>query len=484
MTPAELGRLSLSRWRMAMTGAEPIREATLSAFDERFGPCGWQSSAWACVYGLAENTLYAAGRAELPCILPLDRRRLGIGQCPLPPEVKASSGGEGGTGGGSGDGNGSSSGSGGGSGRGGDDSGGGDCDGSDSDGGSTPSVLYCAGCFLLPSTTGQELTIVHPDSGTALADDTVGEVWLRGPCLGRGYWGCAEASSATFAATLTQSPQLVQPYLRTGDLGLIHEKRLYLVGRLKDVLTLRGRTLHASDVEECIERRHSDVLRAGCCAAVAVEDVHEEGLVLLMELKAEATRPKGPLSSAVQLASLLGDLRKLLASLMGVRPKHMLLLSPHTLPKTTSGKLRRIECRQLYMHFVARREAADRSDCTLGRSLVHSWQWQDARPGSCAGEREASAQGGGSEEGEEGEGEAEEDAGLSAGDVLLELGQVSEGSVQKEGGAQVDGAEEGVVGEVDGRREVAAVGVPMVSDDPGLPELSVQTICKVCPKQS
>ena len=126
--------------------------------------------------------------------------------------------------------------------------------------------------------------------GLCLSLSQVGEVWLRGSCVARGYWNAPEATALTFHATLDGStsgaperePAPDAHHLRTGDLGFVHEGRLFIVGRLKDVLLLRGRTLHAHDLEELAEQSAADALRTGCGAAFAVDSEHGEALVLML----------------------------------------------------------------------------------------------------------------------------------------------------------------------------------------------------------
>ena len=132
----------------------------------------------------------------------------------------------------------------------------------------------------------QWVAIVEPDSCVALPDGTVGEIWVGGASVCRGYWGLPELSAETFGGVQrgVQSNGCTDDtkpvfrsgrHLRTGDLGLVHEGRLYVVGRIKDVITLRGLSLHASDVEACAERA-CEALRPGCCAAFSVQDDDEE----------------------------------------------------------------------------------------------------------------------------------------------------------------------------------------------------------------
>ncbi|EOD06406.1 hypothetical protein EMIHUDRAFT_41407, partial [Emiliania huxleyi CCMP1516] len=298
---AELPRLDLSRWRIAMNGAEPIRAATLREFEAKFGRAGFDPASWACVFGLAENVLYVAGCAEPAHLLRLDRARLAVGDVPLPRASPA---------------------------------------------GASQALEACGHALLPERESGQAVRIVG-DAREALPDGTVGEVWVRGPSVARGYWQLEELSRETFCATLAGSSEGqsgesgcgADSYLRTGDLGLLWEGRLYIVGRIKDVLTIKGRTLHAHDIEVCAERG-SDALRLGCCAAFPVlGDDGDEALVLMAELREEAARACAAV--AAQVASAVGEGE-------GVRPTVVVLLAPRSILKTTSGKLRRRELRLAY----------------------------------------------------------------------------------------------------------------------------------------
>ncbi|KAL3893211.1 MAG: hypothetical protein SGPRY_014387, partial [Prymnesium sp.] len=395
VTEEECSTLSLSHWRVAMIGAEPIRERTLKCFDELFGRCGWRRERWACVYGLAESTLYAVGTTEVPSLLPLDRSRLQVGERPIVAE-KAGSAGGGIEGEGAMDSDGGERGS-----RSDRGSGGGSvmraehgvgAEGvrwisregvskseravaADAGAASDGSCGWrCVGCALPSDARGQRLLIVHPDLHMPLADGCVGEIWLAGPSVARGYWNHPEDQSfgAALMATLPacSSPsdsaegQVCEDtrYLRTGDLGLLHRGRLYIVGRLKDVLLIRGRTLHAADVEECVERHHPTAVRSGCCAAFAIEGESEEGLALMIEILKQTSH------SEEAMEALVRSTRTVLAQLLGVKPCYVMLLKPNTLPKTTSGKLRRAECCKLLKSMeAAKGRATDRE------ALVHVW---------------------------------------------------------------------------------------------------------------
>jgi len=504
-----------------MNGAEPIRAATLRAFAAKFAPAGFDPAAFSCVFGLAENCLLACGYAELPCVLRVARDKLGVGDRPMPDPaaVGAFVSGEG------------------------------SCVGGAvgpakeesmpdpaavgafvaGEGGCAAGVvgpalqestwLEVVGCPLLPNqgAVSQVVRIVHPTTRAPLTLGTVGEIWIAGASVARGYWQLDDVTEATFRARLDLStppdgatalwpdarldlntpsngaaalwpdsrldsstpphgaaalwpdaqgstssansapppaamaagamaagampaaamavgamaaaamsaevkavevkaaagtdavvaaaaaraaearvaaakaavkraPSLppssppgvlpsplpappppapaeepdsashalrgpLAPHLRTGDLGFVWERRLYVVGRIKDVLTVRGRTLHASDVEACAESGAPTRLRPGCCAAFALDFAGgstEERLVLVAELRPEAESiPGGELEQLCQVVAEAVRERE------AVRPAVILLLRARSILKTTSGKLRRRDCREAYLRLVS-----------------------------------------------------------------------------------------------------------------------------------
>ena len=319
-----LSKLSLSHWHIAMNGAEPIRAQTIQDFSARFAACGFDPRAWAPVFGLAENCLYCCGRAEETVILRVDRARLGVGDRPMPQSGPVEA-----------------------------------------------SVLEACGHYILPqAATKQAVRIVHNETCEELPDGTVGEIWVCGPSVACGYWQLEDLSNETFRARIksTTSPTDA-PHLRSGDLGFIWERRLYVIGRIKDVLTIKGRTLHAHDIEVCAERG-SDILRPGCCAAVPITaDGGEDSLVIMAEVRPEA--PTAPEELDEALRGAVGEI----SESEGVRPSAIVLLKARSILKTTSGKLRRREMRQAYAQLVLGETPAEKSQWLIPRSaLVHVWR--------------------------------------------------------------------------------------------------------------
>ena len=273
-----LARLDLSGWRVAFSGSEPIRQDSLDDFAARFATCGFHASAYFACYGLAEATLFVSGgrRGEGIPNLRLDARALG--------EHRA---------------------------EGGDD-------------------LLLASCgFAQPE---HAIRLVDPASGDDLPDDRVGEIWAAGPSIAHGYWRNPEASAATFV----QRDGRV--WLRTGDLGFRRDGQLYVTGRLKDMLIVRGQNLYPQDIERTVEEQVEGV-RKGRVAAFAVTVDGREGIGLAAEVGRRVRK-------LMPAKTLVGLIRQAVAEVHGETPCLVALLDPGALPKTSSGKLQRAACRQ------------------------------------------------------------------------------------------------------------------------------------------
>ena len=320
-----LAKRSLAHWKVAMNGAEPIRASTVTEFSARFASCGFESRAWAPVFGLAENCLYCCGRAEETVILQVDRACLGVGDKPMPQTGPIQT-----------------------------------------------SILEACGHYILPeSSTNQMVKIVHNETCEERPDGTVGEIWVCGPSVAGGYWQLEDLSTDTFRARIKSTTNPTDaPHLRSGDLGFIWERRLYIVGRIKDVLTIKGRTLHAHDIEVCAERGGEGFLRPGCCAAIPITaEGGEDTLVIMSEIRPEAsTNP----------ADLEQNLRGVVSEISeseGVRPSAIVLITARSILKTTSGKLRRREMRQAYAQLVLGERPAEKWQFLIPESaVVHVWK--------------------------------------------------------------------------------------------------------------
>ncbi|MNQ97012.1 Long-chain-fatty-acid--AMP ligase FadD26 [compost metagenome] len=174
--------------------------------------------------------------------------------------------------------------------------------------------------------------VVQPQSLEVLGDNRVGEVWAAGPSIAQGYWRNPEATAKSFIA------QDGRTWLRTGDLGFMRDGELYITGRLKDMLIVRGHNLYPQDIEQTIERE-VEVVRKGRVAAFAVTVEGEEGIGIAAEISRSVQKILTP-------QALIKTLRQTVAEACQQVPSVVVLLNPGALPKTSSGKLQRAACRE------------------------------------------------------------------------------------------------------------------------------------------
>lgn len=282
--------LDLSSWQVAFNGAEPVRRDTLRRFSAAFAEAGFRPEAHYPCYGLAEATVAVSGGtvAGGARTLWLSREALSRGAVERIPE-------------------------------------------------GAPNGTAVVGCGRTQSR--HRLRIVDPERRVRLPSDRIGEIWVAGPSVACGYHGRAGESREVFTADLGED----RGYLRTGDLGFIDGDELFVVGRLKDVIILRGKNHHPPDLERTIEQWVT-AIRPGCTAAIAAQRHGEEGLVILAEV---GRRGDAPLP-APALAAVTERVKNALAAEHGLAAIDVRLLPPGRLPKTSSGKLRRALCRRLY----------------------------------------------------------------------------------------------------------------------------------------
>ncbi len=223
--PPEVRRtLDLSRWTVAFNGAEPIRPETLDRFADAFAVSGFSRDAFVPCYGLAEATLLASGGKPEPRARGFDPKALEQRRVQRSQDSVARR------------------------------------------------LVACGDASLVK--------VVDPSTRAELPPEAVGEIWVRGDSVAKGYWGRPEVSTETFRATTTSGEG---PFLRTGDLGFIDEGQLFVAGRIKDMLIIRGRNHYPQDFELTAEESHPG-LRPGCGAAFALEVDGEERLVVVHEV--------------------------------------------------------------------------------------------------------------------------------------------------------------------------------------------------------
>jgi acyl transferase domain-containing protein/acyl-CoA synthetase (AMP-forming)/AMP-acid ligase II/acyl carrier protein len=288
VTADQLATLDLSSWRVAFSGAEPVRADTLDRFAETFAPCGFRSRAFYPCYGLAEATLIVTGgdAETVPTRVAVSRTGLEQNACTVVPA-------------------------------------------SDPD---VRTLVGCGGVLL-----DQNLLIVNPETGAPCPPDQPGEIWISGPSIAQGYWQRPDESAWTFAARTANGDG---PFLRTGDLGFVHGGELYIAGRIKDLIILRGRNIYPQDIELTVERCHPAV-RPACGAAFTVDTDVDDRLVVVSEVRRD--------SRDVPVEVVAGAIRQAVAEEHEVQVDVVVLLRPGSIPKTSSGKVQRHACKAGYI---------------------------------------------------------------------------------------------------------------------------------------
>lgn len=287
VTDAERSDLDLSSWERVCVGAEPIRADTLARFVERFAPCGLRRDAIYPCYGLAEATLFVAGGSSDDGFTTgtFDTAALEAGRA-----VPAADG---------------------------------------------PSRTIVAAGREWPE---QRVVIVNPETGRRCEPDDVGEIWVSGPNVAHGYWERPDESMATFDARLPDMSDVT--WLRTGDLGFLHQEALYIAGRLKDLVIIAGRNHHPADVEITVESAHA-AIRAGGAAAFAIETSGTEALVVVAEIERTSRR--------ADVDEVSRAIARAVAERHDLVPQAVAVVRPASLPRTSSGKIQRHLCRANYL---------------------------------------------------------------------------------------------------------------------------------------
>jgi acyl-CoA synthetase (AMP-forming)/AMP-acid ligase II len=277
--------LDLSSWDIAYNGSEPVRARTLERFVNAFEPCGFRATSFYPTYGMAEATLLISGGEKN--VEPVIRR---FDVMPSP---------------GSND---------------------------------QPSKKLIVSC----GRTGPEhkVVIVDPDTQRPLTDSQVGEIWLTGPSVSPGYWNLREQSAEIFNRRLTGAGD--ESFMRTGDLGFLEDGELYVTGRMKDLIIVRGRNHYPQDIEETAQTSHP-ALRLGFGAAFVVEDDANERLVLVNEVRRQYLRK-------LALSEIAGEVRAAVVREHGLRVAGVVLLKTASVPKTSSGKIQRGLCKARFLN--------------------------------------------------------------------------------------------------------------------------------------
>ncbi|TDX61141.1 amino acid adenylation domain-containing protein [Methylosinus sp. sav-2] len=322
--------LDLSHWRIAFSGAEPVRASTLDRFARGFAISGFRRDSFYPCYGLAEATLVVTAPTRdrpLP-IVEVDRQALEARRV------------------------------------------------APSQGAKSTAVVGCGHGW-----PGYDVQIVDPESTSICAPGEIGEIWVAGPGVALGYWNRPDDTARVFGATVAEGDG--RAYLRTGDLGFLERGEIFVAGRLKDLIIVAGRNFHPQDIE-CVIDEQIEGLRRGSTAAFPVTIDDREALIVV----AEPDRSHlGALENSGGEA-LFRNIRTCVVNEIDVEPADIVLVQPGSVPKTSSGKLRRAECRQRYLSgelrtlarahsaapssaAVAEQSSAERADAFLREALSY-----------------------------------------------------------------------------------------------------------------
>lgn len=293
ITAEQKAELDLSCWTTAFNGAEPIRRETLERFAEAFAPCGFRQEAFAPCFGLAEATLLVSGvrKTALPSVRTLQTAALTQNRAVVV-ETGASI--------------------------------------------EQKHVRTFVSSGQIP--LGQKVVIVNPETRTLCSSDEIGEIWASGPNIAQGYWQKVEETQHTFQAYLADSGE--GPFLRTGDLGFLQDGELFVTGRLKDLIIIRGRNHYPQDIELTVEQSHP-ALRAGCVIASSFDVLGEERLVIVSEVERQFRN--------LDVDEVVGVIRQVVAEQHELQVHAVVLVKIGSIPKTSSGKLQRNVCREKFL---------------------------------------------------------------------------------------------------------------------------------------
>ena len=279
----DLSSLDLSCWEVALNGSEPVNYKTMNEFSEKFSPYGFNPSAFFPSYGMAETTLFVSGGD------PSSGMKLKILN-----KLSFESG---------------------------------RVEFIDSDGIKVVSCGKISNYF--------DVKIVNPKTLLDCLPDQIGEIWVTGEGVAKGYWNNLAKTEKTFYANAIADNK---NYLRTGDLGFINNGELYVTGRIKEMIIIRGRNIYPYDIEYTC---NSDVRSAGATAVFAIEQGEHTQLGAIVEVKKKVLLREN-------VDEIARDIKGNVMNTHNVSIDHLRLVLPGTIPRTTSGKIRRSACKNLF----------------------------------------------------------------------------------------------------------------------------------------
>ncbi len=328
INPDMRASLDLSCWERAFNGSEPIRKETLDRFSDYFRSCGFRRESFLPCYGMAESTLIISGggESEEPLIVSADSDKIGQNKVVFVHKD------------------------------------------------SENRRDFVGSGQILPE---ENVAVVDPNTFMRCADNEIGEIWVSGPGVTRGYWRKTKLTADIFEAVIAGDGEgdELRKWLRTGDLGFIYQNELFITGRLKDMILIRGGNHYPQDIELTVERSYSR-LRPGCSAAFSVDVDGEERLVIVAEAERRYNRirrqdgkkeieedrrwqkrrqykvlPEYPPedSDSLNIDEAVMLIREAVSRHHDLNVYAVLLLKVGSIPKTTSGKIQRHACRSGFL---------------------------------------------------------------------------------------------------------------------------------------
>ncbi|MBS1518088.1 MAG: SDR family NAD(P)-dependent oxidoreductase [Bacteroidetes bacterium] len=286
ISPEQKKSLDLSSWTTAMNAAEPVRAETIERFSGYFSECGFKINYFSPGYGLAEGTLILSTTftKDTPVMKRFDDDSLEKNHIAKPSDTK-----------------------------------------------DEKSKIHVGHSHSIADT---RIAIVDPVSLLECREGEVGEVWASGLSIAQGYWKRKDATEETFNAHIKDTNE--GPFLRTGDLGFIFENELYITGRHKDLIIIRGQNHYPQDIEYTVESSHP-ALRLGCVAAFSLDSEGEEHLGIVQEVQKNFIND-------FDLDDVVKSIRKSVSEEHDLQVHSITLIRPGTVPKTSSGKIQRKAC--------------------------------------------------------------------------------------------------------------------------------------------
>jgi acyl-CoA synthetase (AMP-forming)/AMP-acid ligase II len=290
--PEQRELIDLSSWKVAFNGAEPVYHKTLEKFSNYFAPCGFSPEVFLPCYGLAESTLMVTGGLTTTPPLKINLAKSGIERNRV---VFSQSSGQG-----------------------------------------TTTLVSCGQNML----ENQKIIIVNTETLKPCQPNEIGEVWLCGPCVTKGYWNKPLETRRTFDAKLSDSEE--GPFLRSGDLGFILNGELFITGRIKNLIISDGKNHYPHDIEKTILNAHRAIWPSGC-AVFSISSSGYERIIVIVEVKQKLIEKPEELGKAIRYAVSVNH---------GLNVDDIVMTNLGSIPRTTSGKIKHFLCRKHYLSGV------------------------------------------------------------------------------------------------------------------------------------